>query len=414
MRAAISRSCGRRPLRCDGELPARRGSSSIARRRTFLYCRRVPGLGESKLWARVTRPLTLPPIKARIASSGLSRAPSAKARFTLYSNAPTDDNAALVGAFTRKYGIKVNLWRASSEEIRQRALAEAKARRFDVDFILNNSPALEALRSEKILRAVQSPYLADLIAPAVPPHREWVGFCLNVLGRAFTTTNLVKRQELPATYRDLTDPRWQDRLGIEVDDFDWFAGLIEELGEANGLDIFRAIAATNGFSVRKGHTLLANLVAAGEVPLALTVFNYTAEQLKRKGAPVDWLALPPVISMPNSIAVASAAPHPHAAVLLLDFMLSEGQDILAGQRLRGDQHEGGPRRSTAAGSRCWIRSGSCATATNGAASIPASLHRVSSPVMGAGAVLFARAGAQMSHRHGRTPSPQHQRVHARP
>ncbi len=118
-------------------------------------------------------------------------------------------------------------------------------------------------------------------------------------------------------------------LGIEVDDFDWFAGLIEELGEANGLDTFRAIAATNGFSVRKGHTLLANLVAAGEVPLALTVFNYTAEQFKRKGAPVDWLALPPVVSMPNSLAVASAAPHPHAAVLLLDFMLSEGQDILA-------------------------------------------------------------------------------------
>src|SRR4029077_6596734 len=73
---------------------------------------------------------------------------------TLYSNAPTDDNAALVGAFTKKYGIKVNLWRASSEEIRQRVLAEAKARRFDVDFILNNSPALEALRSEKILRPV--------------------------------------------------------------------------------------------------------------------------------------------------------------------------------------------------------------------------------------------------------------------
>lgn len=68
---------------------------------------------------------------------------------TLYSNAPTDDNAALIAAFTKKYGIKVNLWRASSEDIRQRALAEARARRFEVDFILNNGPAMEALRSEK-------------------------------------------------------------------------------------------------------------------------------------------------------------------------------------------------------------------------------------------------------------------------
>jgi iron(III) transport system substrate-binding protein len=168
------------------------------------------------------------------------------------------------------------------------------------------------------------------MAPAVPPHREWVGFCLNVLVAAYNT-NLVKKADLPATYDDLVDAKWKDRLGIEVDDFDWFAGLIEELGEAKGVDLFRDIAATNGFSVRKGHTLLANLVAAGEVPLALTVFNYTAEQLRRRGAPIAWFPLAPLISMPNSVSVANAAPHPHAAVLFLDFMLSDAQEILAGR-----------------------------------------------------------------------------------
>src|SRR5439155_10084312 len=136
-------------------------------------------------------------------------------------------------------------------------------------------------------------------------------------------TNLVKKADLPKSYDDLLDPKWKGRIAIEADDSDWFAGLVGQLGQERGTKLFRDIAATNGFSVRKGHTLLANLVAAGEVPLALTVFNYTAEQLKRKGAPVDWLPLPPVVSMPNSIAVANAAPHPHAAVLFLDFMLSE-------------------------------------------------------------------------------------------
>jgi iron(III) transport system substrate-binding protein len=249
---------------------------------------------------------------------------------TLYSNAPTDDNAALVGAFSRAYGIKVNLWRASSEEIRQRALTEARAKRYDVDFILNNSPALEALHNEKLLQEVKSPHLSDLIAPATPPHREWVGFCLNVIVQAYNT-NLVKAAELPASYQDLTDPKWKGRLGIEVDDGDWFAGLLEQLGEERGLKLFRAIAATNGFSVRKGHTLLANLVVAGEVPLALTVFNYTAEQMKRRGAPIDWFALAPVISMPNSVAVTNTAPHPHAAILFFDFMLADAQKILAGR-----------------------------------------------------------------------------------
>ena len=81
--------------------------------------------------------------------------------------------------------------------------------------------------------------------------------------------------------------------------------------------------------MRKGHTLLANLVAAGEIPLALTVFNYTAEQLRRKGVPVDWFTLAPLVAMPNGISVVNAAPHPHAAVMFLDFMISDAQNILA-------------------------------------------------------------------------------------
>jgi iron(III) transport system substrate-binding protein len=102
-----------------------------------------------------------------------------------------------------------------------------------------------------------------------------------------------------------------------------------QLGEDAGLKLFREIAAANGFSVRKGHTLLTNLVAAGEAPLAHTEFNYTAEQLKKRGAPIDWFVIEPLVSMPNSIAVARMAPHPSAAVLMFDFMLSDAQKILA-------------------------------------------------------------------------------------
>jgi iron(III) transport system substrate-binding protein len=194
---------------------------------------------------------------------------------TLYSNAPTEDNTTLVGAFEKTYRIKVRLWRASSEDIRNRALAEVRAKRFEADFFLNNGPALEATHNEQLLQEVKSPYLADLIPQAIPPHREWVGFCLNVLLAAYNT-NLVKTEDLPKTYQDLTDPKWKGKLGIETDDSDWFAGLVQALGEEKGIKLFRDIAAANGFSVRKGYTLLANLVSAGEVPLALTVFSYTA------------------------------------------------------------------------------------------------------------------------------------------
>jgi iron(III) transport system substrate-binding protein len=247
---------------------------------------------------------------------------------TLYSNAPTDDNTALVSGFEKKYGTKINLYRASSEEIRQRTVNEARARRFDVDFILNNAPAMEALTSEKLLVEVKSPHVADLMPAAVPSHRSWVGFCLNVLVQAYNT-NLIRKVDLPKTFQDLLDPKWKGKIAIEADDSDWFAGLLQVMGQEQGEKLFRAIAETNGFSVRKGHTLLTNLVSAGEAPLALTVFNYTAEQLKKKGAPIDWFVIEPLISMPNSIAVAANAQRPHAAVLFFDYMLSDAQKILA-------------------------------------------------------------------------------------
>jgi len=247
---------------------------------------------------------------------------------TFYSNAPTEDNTALVAAFEKKYGIKINLYRASSEDIRQRILNEARARRYDVDFVLNNAPAMEALNAEKLLSEIKSPYLADLMPSAIPAYRTWAGFCLNVLVPAYNT-NLVKKADLPKRYEDLLDPKWKGRIAIEADDSDWFSGLVEVMGQEKGLKLFRDIAETNGFSVRKGHTLLTNLVAVGEVPLVLTVFNYTAEQFKRKGAPIDWFTLDPVVAHPNAVAVVGKPPHPHAAVLMFDFVLSEAQQLFA-------------------------------------------------------------------------------------
>jgi iron(III) transport system substrate-binding protein len=127
----------------------------------------------------------------------------------------------------------------------------------------------------------------------------------------------------------LLDPRWKGRLAIEAGDEDWFAGVVSALGEAHGLRLFRQLVATNGVSVRRGHTLLTNLVASGEVALALTVYNFTAEQLKRKGAPLDWFVIAPAIARANGLALARRAPHPHAALLYYDFMIGDaGQRIL--------------------------------------------------------------------------------------
>lgn len=246
---------------------------------------------------------------------------------TIYTSAPVDDMAVLTGAFEKKYGIKVRLWRAGSEKVLQRAVQESHANRFDVDIIETNGPEMESAHREKLLQEVKSPYLADLIPQAILPHREWIGTRLNIFALAYNT-KMVKKADLPKAWKDLTDPKWKGKLGIEAEDVDWFAGVITELGEAQGLKLFRDIVAINGLSVRKGHTLLTNMVASGEVPLSLTVYNYKAEQMKNKGAPVDWFVIPPAVARPNGVGVTKRAPHPHAAVLFFDFMLSDAQPLL--------------------------------------------------------------------------------------
>jgi iron(III) transport system substrate-binding protein len=247
----------------------------------------------------------------------------------IYTSAQSDDMGALVSAYEKKYGVKVSVWRASSEKVLQRAIAEARANRNTVDLLETNGPELESLHREQVLQQVKSPHHADLIAPAIRPHGEWVGTRLNVFVHAYNT-KAVKKEDLPKTWEDLLDPKWKGKLGIEAEDSDWLAGLLGDIGEAKGTKLFKEIVAKNGISVRKGHTLLAQLVVSGEVPFALTVYNYKAEQFKRQGAPIDWFSIGTAIARPNGAAVARRAPHPHAAVLFYDFEISEeGQKILA-------------------------------------------------------------------------------------
>ena len=246
----------------------------------------------------------------------------------IYTSTPVDDMKVMTDAFERKYGVKTKVWRASSEKLVQRAVAEARAGRFDADVYDTNGPELEALVRERLLLPISSPALADLMPEAVFPHRAWVGVRLVIFAFAYNT-NLVRKSELPSSYEGFADARWKGKLAIEADDADWFATVSGLLGERDAERIFRTIVANNGVSLRKGHTLLANLVAAGEVPLALTVYNYKAEQLKNKGAPIDWFVLPPAIARVNGLAVSARAPHPRAALLWYEFVLGvDGQKLL--------------------------------------------------------------------------------------
>jgi iron(III) transport system substrate-binding protein len=247
---------------------------------------------------------------------------------SIYTSATVEDMAVLTAAFEKKHGIKVNVWRGSSENVVRRGIAEMRAGRNEADIFETNGPDMESLYREQVFQEVRSPHLADLVPGAVAPHREWVGARMNIYVVTYNT-RLVKKEDLPKTFEDLLHPRWKGKLGIEASDPAWFAMVVNDLGEAKGLKLFRDIVSANGISVRKGHTLLTQLVVSGEVPMALTTYHYKVEQIKKDGAPVDWLILPPAVARFQGMGLARRSPRPHAAVLWFDFMLSDAQEMLA-------------------------------------------------------------------------------------
>jgi iron(III) transport system substrate-binding protein len=246
----------------------------------------------------------------------------------LYTAMPREYVNQLNEPFEKKYGIKVKVWHAIGENILQRVINEDRASPV-VDVIHSTAPILEAMSREGIMAEIRSPVQKDLIPAAVPAHHQFASDLQYVFVQAYNT-NKVKKDELPKNYQDLLDPKWKGRLGIEAGDQEWVNSVITDMGGAKGVQFFKSLVADNGLSARAGHTLLIGLVGAGEVPLALTIYQYSAEQAKKKGAPVDWFVIEPAVSILSGMGVPKKAPHPYAAVLYYDYMLSpEAQAILA-------------------------------------------------------------------------------------
>jgi iron(III) transport system substrate-binding protein len=245
----------------------------------------------------------------------------------LYTSLAPSESGPLGQAFEKKTGIKVEIWRALSEKVVQRALTEARARRHAVDVIETNGPEMEMLAREQLFAELKSPHLADIPASAMPKHRQWIPDRVNFFVVAYNT-NKVQREDLPLSYQGFLDPRWKGRIGIEATDAEWMATLVKKWGEKPGMDYFRRLADMKP-DVRKGHVLLAELIAAGEIPVGLTVYNANAESLKRRGAPIDWVPVQPVVARAQGIGIARHAPNPKAAAAFVDFVLSPaGQELL--------------------------------------------------------------------------------------
>ena len=234
---------------------------------------------------------------------------------------------AIIAAFEKRYPfIKVKLNRTGSEKLLTRILAEFRAKKGFADIIQTVEFSMHILNRSGVL----AHYLPQSNAFYAKDFKE-EGFWTTVYYNAYVTaynTRLVSKNSLPKSYDDLLDAKWKGKLLMDGTKADWFAGMLQILGQERGLRFMRELAKLQPSS-REGHELLAQLVVAGEGNFDINIPVSSVERVKERGAPIDWTALGPVPAIMVGAGVANQAPHPNAAKLFLEFVLSrEGQKLM--------------------------------------------------------------------------------------
>ena len=283
-------------------------------------------------------PLTLP-LSGLVADLGAQTA----AEISLYTSMPGEDMKVITDAFTQLTGISVKTWRSGSDQIAQRAIAEFRAGRPGFDLLETQSPSLQPVREAGALMALDQ--LGDFkpVASVTPAHATWSGTRHSVMCCAWNT-RLVRPDEVPQSYQDLLHPRWRQRIALEADNHAWYAAMHQSMGMPAARRWFEGLAA-QGVMVRKGHSLIANLLAAGELPLTLHIYSYKAGQLEQAGAPVQHRFLNPVLANAAAIALARNSPRAASAVRFIRFIQDGGQALMAARHhvpALGPKHPGTP------------------------------------------------------------------------
>lgn len=273
--------------------------------------------------------LWLSPVGAQEDLQSLVEGARKEGSLALYMSMQTGDIQKIIEGFRKLYPFaKVDFIPLLGERLLARIITEANAGRFTADIY-----RLDLLRVNELLKR-------NLFARYVPPEAvrypkemkdpegRWSAHALNleVLG---WNTRLLPKEFAPHRFEDLLRPELKGKLGLETTGWDWAAAVQEIVGGGEkGNSFMKALAAQKPV-LRRGHTLLSQLVAAGEDAVGVNVRANGIEGVRLKGAPVEWAMTDPLLIKVQIIGVAAKAPHPNMARLFANFSLSrQGQQIL--------------------------------------------------------------------------------------
>ena len=238
-------------------------------------------------------------------------------------------------AFTAKYGIPVDLYFAKSNTVLQRLMQEQQAGHFQAD-VYEDSEAY-TVASEGLAYEYKNAAVTDKVT-GYDPSKPVVPTRLSVYTQGWNT-KMMPAAEIPATLDGFTDPKWDNKLSMDPRDWIWYTGLMDYYtakgwSEDKVDDMVATLASYSTYN--EGHTVNAELLAAGEFPVSLSVYTDSIEAKTRANhdIPIAWRKadgqyITPLVYQPQGAVLMRNAPHPAAAMLFMDFLLTEGQRLLS-------------------------------------------------------------------------------------
>jgi iron(III) transport system substrate-binding protein len=240
----------------------------------------------------------------------------------------------LADAFMKKFPfVNLTFWRGDTEDIVDKLSAEERANNVVADVMEGTGVGDLAVGT-----GLTVPYYTPMVE-AMPeryrdPQNRWTYTRISYFSIAYNT-KLVPPDQAPKSYDALTDPRWQGKLAWRVGTSSGAPLFITAIrlarGEDKAMQYFRRLAQQKVINFGSGSArTLVDRVIAGEFPIALNIFAHHPLISKAKGAPVDSQLMDPAPSTAGTMVIPKGIRHPYAAMLLVDFILSqEGQQILA-------------------------------------------------------------------------------------
>ncbi|HEU4340895.1 MAG TPA: extracellular solute-binding protein [Candidatus Binatia bacterium] len=248
-----------------------------------------------------------------------------------YTSLTGGPNQEVPKAFEAKYpGVKVEVYRASSEDLLARILQEAQAKRYLVDSVETTFPALKVMLDYKLLAPYFSPYSArypdEVKEKATQGLVYWTTDRESYIGMAYNT-DAISAAAAPKSFDDLLKPELKGKIGFATTDTG--SRVIGAMLAVKGAEFIQKLKPQNvALHAVSGRAIL-DMVISGELGASPTAFLSHSRVSISKGAPIKWVPMDVVPTNAGGVALPANAPHPHGALLFADYLLSpEGQKLL--------------------------------------------------------------------------------------